>query len=63
MDEIAGMVFSLRKTSSKKLVYHIFDIVGKLFENVREWCSFHADILSNFGVIQVLNGNKINFMS
>ena len=33
----------------------VFGINGKLFENAREWFSFHADILNVFQVIQVSN--------
>ncbi len=32
---------------------YVFGIVGKLFQNVREWCLFHANILNISRVIQV----------
>ena len=50
VDWIAWMVISLTKTSSEtqRLVYHVFGIVGKLFKNVGEWYSFHADTLKSF---------------
>ena len=35
---------------------HVFGIIGKLFENVREWNIFHAGILKPvIRVIQILN--------
>ena len=33
---------------------HVFDINRKPFENGRQWCLFHIDILKTFQVIEVL---------
>ncbi len=44
-----------KKSSSGRPNCHIFGIIGNLFENAREWCHLHADILDTFRVIQVSN--------
>ena len=33
----------------------MFGIIGKLFQNVREWSIFHTDILNTVRVIPILN--------
>ncbi len=47
------MIISWGKTPSERSDPYVFSIVGKLFENEREWCYFHADILKIFWVIRV----------
>ena len=40
--------FCTKKASYAGPNHNVFGIIGKLFENEREWCYFHADILITF---------------
>ena len=42
-----------KKSPSDRSNYHVFGIIEKLFDNLKEWCSFCADIFNTFRILQV----------